>query len=103
MGDDAIVQQVLRDYRTAAVDHRLRVTLEFLQAMTVEPDRLTPDSVREVLRAGVSKEALRDAMEVAFLFNIYDRLADTLGWQVPPVESGYYKVSARRLLRRGYQ
>ena len=36
---------------------------------------LGPEDVRTVMRSGVSKQAIQDAMEVAFLFNIYDRLA----------------------------
>jgi hypothetical protein len=42
-------------------------------------------------------------MHVAYLFNIYDRLADTLGWDVPADASGYYARSAKRLLQRGYR
>jgi hypothetical protein len=70
--------------------------------MTLDHASLGPDDVRAVLRLGVSKQAVADAMEVAFLFNVYDRLADAMGWDVPPVAGGYYKVAARRLLTRGY-
>lgn len=41
-------------------------------------------------------------LEVAFLFNVYDRLADAMAWDVPPQAGGYYQVAARRLLKRGY-
>jgi len=55
-----------------------------------------------VIQAGVSKAAIADALEVAFLFNIYDRLADAMAWDVPPSGGGYYQIAARRLLKRGY-
>jgi hypothetical protein len=55
-----------------------------------------------VLAKGVSKAAIAEALEVAFLFNVYDRLADTMGWHIPDTKSGYYSVSAKRLLKRGY-
>ncbi len=55
-----------------------------------------------MLRTGVSKQAIQDALEVAFLFNIYDRLADSMGWDVPAISGGYYQVVAKRLLRHGY-
>jgi hypothetical protein len=58
--------------------------------------------VRAVLDRGVSRPAVADAMEVAFLFNVYDRMADAMGWHVPPVAGGYYQVAARRLLKQGY-
>jgi hypothetical protein len=54
------------------------------------------------MREGVSKQAIQEALEVAFLFNIYDRLADAMGWDVPAVDGGYYQVAARRLLKHGY-
>ena len=71
--------------------------------MTLRHSALSPDDVRAVLRAGVSKQALQDAMEVAFLFNVYDRLADAMGWDVPLRTSGYYQSAATRLLERGYR
>jgi hypothetical protein len=71
--------------------------------MTLDHRSLGPDDVRAVMDAGVSKAAIADALEVAYLFNIYDRLADAMGWDVPPVAGGYYQVVARRLLTRGYQ
>jgi hypothetical protein len=70
--------------------------------MTLRHDSLTAEDVRPALRAGVSKSAIRDALEVAFLFNIYDRLADTMGWDVPSRASGYYQTGAKRLLKHGY-
>jgi hypothetical protein len=55
--------------------------------------------VRAVLDAGVTREAVRDAFYVAFLFNTYDRLADTLGWELP--DDGYYP-KAGQFLKKGY-
>lgn len=81
----------------------MRATLAFLETMTKTPDALTPEDARAVMRAGVSKAAIEDALEVAFLFNIYDRLADAMGWDVPAQESGVYSAAAQRLLTRGYR
>jgi alkylhydroperoxidase family enzyme len=93
---------VLNDYTTAPIDSKLRATLGLLETMTLDHGNLGPDDVQTVLRAGVSKQAIQDALEVAFLFNIYDRLADAMGWDVPGRESGYYQTAARRLLKHGY-
>lgn len=71
--------------------------------MTLDHGNLGPDDVRNVMRAGVSKRAIEDALEVAFLFNIYDRLADAMGWDVPARAGGYYQTAARRLLKHGYR
>jgi alkylhydroperoxidase family enzyme len=93
---------VLREHASAPVDDKLRQTLCLLEKMTLAPDTLTPDDVRRAMQAGASKQALLDAMEVAFLFNIYDRLADAMAWEVPDPASGYYRTAATRLLKRGY-
>jgi len=93
---------VLADYRTAPIGNGLRATLGLLEKMTLDHQRLGAEDVRAVLQAGVSKAAIADAREVAFLFNIYDRLADAMAWDVPPSSGGYYQISAKRLLKRGY-
>jgi alkylhydroperoxidase family enzyme len=93
---------VLADYRTAPISDALRTTLALLEKMTLDHQHLGPEDVRAVMQAGVSKAAIADALEVAFLFNIYDRLADGMGWDVPPAGGGYYQIAARRLLKRGY-
>jgi hypothetical protein len=93
---------VLDDYTTAPIEETLRTTLGLLKKMTLDHTNLTAEDVRLVLAAGVPKAAVAEAMEVAFLFNIYDRLADTMGWHVPALESGYYQGSAKRLLSNGY-
>lgn len=69
--------------------------------MTLEHDALVPEDVHAVLERGVSREAIRDAFYVAFLFNTYDRLADTLGWELP--EDRYYPKAGRFLLKFGYR
>ena len=70
--------------------------------MTLDHGNLHPEDVRTVLRTGASKQAIEDALEVAFLFNVYDRLADAMGWDVPARAGGYYQVAAKRLLKHGY-
>lgn len=49
--------------------------------------------------------APRGATEAAALRGRYtdDRLADTMGWDVPAVEPGYYLSAAKMLLKRGYR
>lgn len=93
----------LDDPETAPIDEKVRATLRFLRKMTLEPQALGPDDARAVLATGVSKDALRDAIHVAFLFNVYDRLADSMGWHVPPEGDGSYRAGADNLLsKRGY-
>jgi alkylhydroperoxidase family enzyme len=91
---------VLDNYRTAPIDEKLRAMLGLLETFTLDPEALDAARIRQVLAAGVSREAIRDAFYVAFLFDTYDRLADTLGWELP--DSGYYPKAGRFLLKKGY-
>jgi hypothetical protein len=81
----------------------VRGTLGLLKKMTLEPEKLGPADVRPVLALGVSRQAVQDAMHVAFLFNVYDRLADAMGWDVPAEGSKFWQTSAKRLLSHGYK
>jgi len=94
---------VLDDFESAPLDEKLRATLRFLKKMTLEPQTLTSADARAVLDAGVARDALTHAIHVAYLFNVYDRLADAMGWDVPDEALGAYQISAKRLLSRGYQ
>ena len=94
------MRRVLENYRTAPIDEKLRAMLALLETFTLSPERLTADAVRAVLAVGVTREAIRDAFYVAFLFNTYDRLADTLGWELP--DPSYYPKAGRFLLKKGY-
>ena len=91
---------VLENYRTAPISEKLRAMLALLETFTLCPEEMSADHVRATLAAGVSKDAIRDAFYVAFLFNTYDRLADTLGWELP--DRKYYPKAGQFLLKRGY-
>ena len=91
---------MLDDYRTAPIDEKLRAMLGLLELFTLRPDEMSASNVRAVLDVGVSREAIRDAFYVAFLFNTYDRLADTLGWELP--DPAYYPKAGAFLLKKGY-
>ena len=91
---------VLDDYRTAPIDEKLRAMLGLLETFTLHPERMSASAVRATMDAGVTKEAIRDAFYVAFLFNTYDRLADTLGWELP--DQAYYAKAGQFLLKKGY-
>ena len=74
--------------------------LGLLETFTLYPEQMSPERVRVVLATGVTREAIRDAFYVAFLFNTYDRLADTLGWELP--DARYYPKAGKFLLKKGY-
>jgi hypothetical protein len=68
--------------------------------MSGRPAALTAQDARRVYRAGVSAEALTDAVAVAAVFNIVTRYAAALDFAMPtPAE---FDRAATMLLKRGY-
>jgi len=74
--------------------------LGFLEKLTLRPEEVTPGDADRVRAAGISDEAMADAIHVAALFNMIVRLADSLGWDVPTWESCLDRGEA--MLSRGY-
>ena len=93
-------EAVKRDWRSAPVDERLRATLGFLEKLTLRPAELGREDAADVRAAGVSDDALVDAIHVAALFNMIVRLADSLGWDVPAFEAFFARADA--MLAGGY-
>jgi alkylhydroperoxidase family enzyme len=91
---------VRRDWRTAPISEPLRATLGFIEKLTLRPGELTRADAGAVRAAGVSDAALVDAIHVAALFNMIVRLADSLGWDVPPFEAFYARADG--MLASGY-
>lgn len=94
------MKAVLADWRSAPLDPRVRATLAFLEKLTLTPADVRPADVAPLRSAGVGDQAIEDAIQVCVLFNIYDRLADSLSFYLPGPDG--YAASGRNLLRRGY-
>lgn len=98
-GDDAKVAATLSNLETAPIEEPLRATLRMLGTLTRE-QHIDEEDIRAVLAAGVTPQQIRDALAVAFAFNITDRLADVFGFEV--AGQAAMMAGARHLLRRGY-
>ncbi len=96
-----LVDSVLNDFETAAIDDRLRAMLRFLQKMTLTPADLSPEDGEALRRAGVSPAAAIDATGVALSFNLIDRLADSFSFAVPP--QSVFARMASKMAKGGYR
>jgi alkylhydroperoxidase family enzyme len=91
----------LADWRTAELEPGLRATLGLLEKVTLEPDRVGSEDIEAVKAAGVSEQAISDALHVCFCFNLIDRLADAFAWRVQTKSE--FDKDAKFLLRQGYE
>ena len=78
----------------------MRATLGFLEKLTLAPAEVRPADVETLRAAGVSDEGIEDAIQVCVLFNIYDRIADSLCFHLPGPDG--YAASGQSLMQRGY-
>jgi len=95
-----VVREALRDWREAPLSEPLRATLGFLRKLTLEPGALEEEDVDAVIAAGVSPQALRDAIDVCAGFNVIDRIADALDFAQQTPEG--LAAGAHMLTTRGY-
>jgi uncharacterized peroxidase-related enzyme len=98
--DDQVVEAVLADWRTAPIDPKLRATRGFLEKLTLNPADVGPADIAPLRAAGVSDDAIEDAIHACVLFNVYDRMADSLSFHLPGPAG--YAASGRSLMKRGY-
>lgn len=92
---------MLADWRTAPVSEPLRAALGFLEQLTLRPDEVSSEGAGAVRAAGVSDQALEDAVHVCALFNTIDRIADALAFHVPAPQAA--EAAAPRFFERGYR
>jgi len=81
-GDDTLVRAVLDDYASADIEPRLKTTLAFLHKVTLRPAEVTPDDVTPLREAGLSDEAIEEAIGVCTCFNVIVRIADAFDFEV---------------------
>lgn len=91
---------MLTDWHSAPISAQLRATLGLLEKVTLDPDSVTPNDIRPVLAAGVSRQAIEDALRICACFNIISRIADALDVEIPNAEG--FTQTGMQLLTRGY-
>ncbi len=98
--DGAVVQALVDDADTAAVDDRLKPILRYVKKLTQTPSRMVQADYDAVMAAGWDEQALGDAIAVCALFNFYNRLVEGHGIKGNPAG---YAVSVERLRALGYE
>lgn len=98
MGNDK-VDAVIENIATAPIDEKLRATLLVLAKVTRET--VTAQDLEGLLAIGVTRSQIKDALGVAWCFNVITRLADTFNFEVGSQAS--FDASAKSLLTRGYK
>ena len=74
--------------------------LGLLEKVTLSPAEVSPSDVQPLLAAGISEQAIEDALIICAGFNIIARIADALDVAIPSAE-GFTRTGVA-LLDHGY-
>ena len=77
--DDALVEAIRRDYKTAPIDDRDRVMLDYVAELTRDATRLTPAHHARLRDVGFDDRGILQITLIASWFNYINRVADALG------------------------
>jgi uncharacterized peroxidase-related enzyme len=95
-----VVDAVFTEMSTAPISPQLRATLEFVQKLARSPRSVDSGDAETVRASGVSDAALENAIHICAVFCIINRLANSLGFEIPSLSA--FQRAAKFLLRFGY-
>ena len=96
-----VTRAVFADPATAPISDQLKAALELVRKLTLSPEEVGADDIRATLAVGLSEDGVIDVLYVCFAFNLIDRVADALGFDLMDEEG--YRQAAQALLRFGYK
>jgi uncharacterized peroxidase-related enzyme len=77
--DEALVEAIQRDYKSAPIDERDRVMLDYVSEITRDATRVTPAHHDRLRAAGFDDRGILQITLIASWFNYINRVADALG------------------------
>jgi uncharacterized peroxidase-related enzyme len=77
--DDELVEAIRRDYRTAPIDERDRIMLDYAAQITRDATRITSEDQERLRAAGFDDRGILQITLIAAWFNYINRVADALG------------------------
>ena len=101
LGNGALVEAAIKNWRTAPLDERVRATLGFLEKLTLTPGEVSGADVAPLRQAGLTDAAIAEAIAAAFVFGVMARLANTFDFRVSDARG--LRWACRILLGPGYR
>jgi uncharacterized peroxidase-related enzyme len=99
LGED-LTATALDEERRGSLPPSLRAVLEFVERLTLDPAHVGTADVQRAIDAGATAGQLEAAIEVCGAFNVINRVADALDFEIP--DSREFTIAARMLTRFGY-
>ena len=77
--DEAFVQSISRDFRSAAISDQDRVMLEYVETLTKDATRIGRADLDRLRAVGFDDRGILQITLIASWFNYINRVADALG------------------------
>jgi uncharacterized peroxidase-related enzyme len=80
--NDDLVEQLIKDFRRAAISEADKAMLEYADKLTKKPWTIQKSDIENLRQNGFNDEAILDINQVAAYYAFVNRLADGLGVQL---------------------
>ena len=77
--DEELVEAIRQDYRTAPIEPRDRVMLDYVAELTRDATKVTPEHHERLRAVGFDDVGILQITLIASWFNYINRVADALG------------------------
>ena len=77
--DEAFVESIRKDFRSAAISEQDRVMLEYVETLTKDATRIGPAHHERLRAVGFDDRGILQITLIASWFNYINRVADALG------------------------
>jgi len=98
---DKLTCEILADWHTASISEKLRAALGFVVKLTNTPDGIDYSDIASLRQAGVTDGAIIDATYICVGFNIINRIADAMDFDMP--EPAIFVSGAWFMRKFGYR
>ena len=96
--EESLIRSIMDDLDHAPVDDKMKAILKFLQKLTTSPSQMSKYDIDPLRSAGISDEAIEEAIHVCGVFSVINRLADSFDFEL----SSNPKKVGKFLFKNGY-
>ena len=100
LGDEDLVQSVLRDLESSSLPEKEKALFRFVDKVNHDSQKITPDDMQPLYALGWTDEVIYFAITVCALFNFYNRWVDASG--VHALSDAAHREGGKRSAQQWY-
>jgi len=100
-GNNALVEQVKKDYEHADISDKLKALLAIAGSVQKGGKHVTPEQIEVAKNLGASDKDIHDTVLIAAAFCMFNRYVDGLAANTP-TDLSTYPLRARQIAEKGY-